>query len=277
MYTESTPKPSTIRPMIAVVILNLALLVVVGYSFHDRDQANAQAKRLASQNDHALTALAQTRGQVDNLNAKISELEAAEQALQAAAAAAAAQKPQETKAAESKPTAARLRRDDPRWKEVQAALQDQGLAIDMTRQDLDAARVEFGDSIARTHSELVALEKQGERNFYEFDIVQGKKFERQGPISVRLKKASMKHSFADLELMVDDNKLTQKHVNLNQPVLFYVNGSDQPVEVVLNDVKFNSVHGYVSEPKYKATELTTDAPVEDGSSARQQLQIRTQE
>jgi hypothetical protein len=277
MQNESsmTPKPSTLRPMMAVVILNLALLVVVGYSFHDRGQASAQAKRLSSQNDHAMAALSQTRGQVETLNAKISELEAAEQARQSAAVVAAvataAPKPPE-----SKPTV-RVRRDDPRWKEVQSALDEHGQAIDSTRQELDAARVELGDSIARTHSELVALEKQGERNFYEFDIVQGKKFQRHGPLSVRLKKTSMKHSFADLELMVDDNKLTQKHVNLNQPVLFYVNGSDQPVEVVINDVKFNSVHGYVSESKYKPSELGTDAPIEDGSAARQQLQVRTQQ
>src|SRR5437870_541590 len=56
-------------------------------------------------------------------------------------------------------------------------------------------------------------------------------------------------------MMVDDFKVSRKHVNVFEPVIFYAAGNGQPVELVINKIDKNHVHGYVSEPKYKSSEL----------------------
>ena len=52
-----------------------------------------------------------------------------------------------------------------------------------------------------------------------------------------------------IELMVDDAKLSQKHVNLLQPVVFYAAEGGRPVELVINKVTKDHVHGYVKRSR----------------------------
>jgi hypothetical protein len=70
-----------------------------------------------------------------------------------------------------------------------------------------------------------------------------------------LRKANTKHEYADLEMMVDDFKVSKKHVNIYEPVVFYSGDRKVPVELVINSIGKNHIHGYVSEPKYKGAEL----------------------
>ena len=78
-------------------------------------------------------------------------------------------------------------------------------------------------------------------------------------MSLSLRKANEKHQYADMQLMVDDRNLTQKHVNLYQPVMFYQPDNGLPVEIVINEISKDHIHGYVSAPKYKQSELTAAA------------------
>ncbi len=149
----------------------------------------------------------------------------------------------------------RQRIDDPRWKKVQGQLDEQGKQIDSTRQDLANARTELQGSIATTHDQLVMLEKKGERSYYEFDLDKAGQMQREGPVAVRLRKANTKHEYADLEMMVDDFKVSKKHVNIYEPVVFYSGDRKVPVELVINGISKNHIHGYVSEPKYEGVEL----------------------
>jgi len=91
----------------------------------------------------------------------------------------------------------------------------------------------------------------GERSYYEFDVDKSGQFQREGPVGVRLRKANTKHEYADLEMMVDDFKVSKKHVNIYEPVVFYSGDRKTPVELVINSIGKNHIHGYVSEPKYK--------------------------
>ena len=154
-------------------------------------------------------------------------------------------------------TAASMRHriDDPRWKKVQGQLDEQGKQIDSTRQDLANTRTELQGSIATTHDQLVMLEKKGKRSYYEFDLNKSGQMQREGPVGVRLRKANTKHEYADLEMMVDDFKVSKKHVNIYEPVVFYSADRKVPVELVINSIGKNHIHGYVSEPKYKGAEL----------------------
>jgi transcriptional regulator with PAS, ATPase and Fis domain len=140
---------------------------------------------------------------------------------------------------------------------MQAQLDAQGKAIEATQGNLASAKTELTGSIAKTHDELVVLEKRGERSYFEFDLDKTKQFAHEGPMGVSLRKANVKHQYADLELMVEDRDLSQKHVNLNQPVMFYQSDTEQPLQVVVNSITKDHIHGYVSAPKYRKSELAS--------------------
>jgi len=61
-------------------------------------------------------------------------------------------------------------------------LDAQGQALDATKQDLVSTRTELQGSIAKTHDEIVVLQRKGERNYYEFDIDKSKQFSHTGPV-----------------------------------------------------------------------------------------------
>ncbi len=236
---------SAAGPRFGTVTLLLLLLVALGYSWHER----SVAKDLAANNSAMTATLNATRDQLNTLVAKVNALEA---------------KPSpeaETKPAPHiyrkplTPAVARHRIDDPRWNRMQGQLDEQGRQIASTREDLASTRTELTGSIAKTHDELVLLEKKGERNYFEFDVDKTGQFERQGPISIRLKKANTKHNYADLELLVDDSKLSKKHVNVYEPAVFYPGNEKLPVELVINSVTKDHIHGYISEPKYRSADL----------------------
>ena len=249
---------------LAMIMFVLLAIVSVGYAWHERSVASD----LGSQNAQIAAALKQTQAQMDSLAAKINAL--AEAQAQPAAAARPSATPATKRAA-----AHHMRKDDPRWKKVQAQLDDQNKAIEAPRQDLAGTRTELSGSIARTHGELVVLQRKGERTYYEFDINKSKDYWHKGPIAVRLKKANTKHQYADVELIVDDANLQQKHVNLYQPVIFYAGDGQRPVELVINKVDKNHVHGYVSEPKYKQAELTAMSAGSDSSNTNTQAVDQT--
>ncbi len=213
------------KPVVAsLIIVWIAVGALGGYAIHEHTVAQA----LKVQSQQTDTTLAATRSQVDDLTTKVNALAAQVQT-------------QSQPAPAPNPPVRRLasshRSEPSRWKKMQSQLDAQNKAIEDTRSqlastqgDLSNTRTELTGSIARTHDELVLLEKKGERNYYEFDISKSKQFQHDGPVGVRLKKANDKHQYADLELIVDDRRLSQKHVNLFQPVMFYTPDSPQPNE-----------------------------------------------
>jgi hypothetical protein len=220
-----------------------------GYAYHE----HRVAEDLAQQNQQNSAALATTRTQVDDLNAKVNAL-----AAQTAKPAPAPNPPMRKLATSHHPA------QPSRWQKMQAQLDAQNKQIEDTRTqiastqtDLSNTRTELTGSIAHTHDELVLLEKKGERSYYEFDLTKAKTYQREGPFGVRLRKANNKHQYADLELLVDDRSLSQKHVNLYQPVMFSTPDSPQPVELVINSITKDHIHGYVSAPKYRQSELAS--------------------
>lgn len=224
-----------------------------GYAFHE----HRVAQNLVAENQQTGAQLATTRSQVDDLTAKVNALAA--QAAQAQAQAAPVPHPavRHMTAAHHSSQPSRLQKMQAQIDAQNKAIQDTQSQIASTQGDLNNTRTELTGSIARTHDELVLLEKKGERNYYEFDISKSKQYANTGPFGVRLRKANIKHQYADLELMVDDRSLSQKHVNLYQPVMFYMPDSGQPVELVINSVTKDHIHGYVSAPRYRQSELAS--------------------
>ncbi|HEY2857067.1 MAG TPA: hypothetical protein VGJ21_01460, partial [Terracidiphilus sp.] len=259
MFEFSSPAGSLpvkhIAGYAALVILGGSL---GGYAIHEHRSAQTVAAH-----DQATTAqLNDTRHELSDLTSKVNVLVARSETQPAPAPPAT---PSSQRATASRPAAGRpVRREDPRYKKLQSQLDAQNKAIEETRNaltgtqgDLVNTRTELTGSIAHTHDELVVLERRGERNYVEFDLSKSKQYEHKGPFGVRLRKANVKHQYADLELIVDDRNLSQKHVNLYQPVMFYTPDSPQPVEVVINDISKDHIRGYISAPKYRQSELAS--------------------
>ena len=238
-----------------VVVVVLACLAIGSIAFVVHERGAVQ--QMSAQNAAMTAALDQTRSQLQEVTSKLNQLSQAQQAAEAARAS--------KTAPAHRATARVVRRDDPRWKQMQDELAAHQRAIDSTQADLYSAKTELSGSIARTHEQLVALARKGERNYYEFDLNKSKQFSREGPISISLRKANTKHDYADLELVVDDAQLTKKHVNMFEPVMLYTAESRQPVELVINQVGKDHIHGYVSTAKYKPGDLPALSGLTDNS------------
>lgn len=269
---ESASLPQGVAPKHIALIAAIVVAggAVGGYAIHEHHAA----QNLVAENAQASAALTTTRQQLSDLAAKVNALAARSEAQPAPSAPATQAAPTGHAASAHRPLA--VHREDPRYKKLQSQLDAQGKAIEDTRTqlastqgDLVSTKTELSGSIAHTHDELVLLQKKGERNFAEFDISKSKEFRREGPVSLRLKKANDKHQFADLELMVDDRNLSQKHVNLYQPLMFYTPDSPQAVEIVINNISKDHIHGYVSAPKYRQSELASMASSADGAAQGQ--------
>lgn len=158
------------------------------------------------------------------------------------------------------------RANDPRWGQMDAKLADQQKQIEGTKSDitktredlegrLGSTRDELNGAIAKTHDEVAELRKRGERNYYEFDLNKSSAFARTGPVSLSLRKANVKRKYYDIALIVDDQRIEKKHVNLFEPLWISVPNHPEPVQVVVNSITKDNVKGYLSESRYKKSEL----------------------
>jgi hypothetical protein len=256
---------------VLIVILAAATVVTAGYLYHEKQQN----QELAVTNQTMGASLIQLRNELqavrDQLNtppppppARVSVVE-----------------PKQAKATKARPAKSvrstpRPTKDVPSFKQIQGQLSDQQKALASAREDLDKTREDLGrtrddlqgnidstrgelsGSIARTHDEVVALQKRGERNYYEFQLTKSKQFERVGPLRLSLRKADTKHKRFDVTMMVDDNELQKKNISLFETVSLSLADRPQPLEVVVNQITKDHIRGYISEPKYKKSELAAD-------------------
>lgn len=267
----------------------IALLAIAGislaYGMHQRSLVNQLETQASSTN----ASMAQLQSQVATLTAKLNDLNAPQHNPTAAPLAAALGSDEAADASapamntspaapaplasSSRPTAPAKRAStkrhgttDKRYAQLKAQLDDQQKQLKETqdqvaknRADLEGSigstRDELNGSIAKTHDELVALERRGERSYFEFDLSKSKQYQRVGPLTLSLRKSDTKHKSYDLAMIVDDNELNKKKVNLYEPIWIHTENGGQPLQVVVNRIEKNLVHGYVSAPKYKASEL----------------------
>jgi hypothetical protein len=264
----STPSGGKSRWLAAAAIVFFIISAACGFYIVEQRREAAQ---LTAGYDQMSAALSQTRSQLDTVTARLDSLTASPLPEPAPSVARSeVPKAGHTAAKRKSKSAKRPPADDPRWKQVQAELEEHQKQLEATRQDVEKARSdlegklgstrdELNGSIARTHEELVALQKRGLRNYVEFDLAKSKQFNRAGPISVSLRKANTKRQYCDLKMIVDDFEVEKKHVNLYEPVLFYPADYAQPVELVISQIEKNQARGYVSVPKFRQSELAVSA------------------
>jgi len=123
--------------------------------------------------------------------------------------------------------------------------------LDQTLADLKSVRGDMGVQsglIATNSRELNALRELGERNYFEF-TVNKKAPVRVANMTLELKKADTKRNKYNLNVVADDKRVEKKDKTINEPVQLYVGGARQPYEIVVNEVKKDTITGYVAVPK----------------------------
>lgn len=270
-HAEAAPKSTVFHaarwPAIVAILVLGAAAAAFSYVHEERlamNQLSSHDQELAAQNQQLNATLAQVRGQMDTLTSKLEQMSTP--AHGAASASASPARPAHTAARRSpvrRPSA-----DEQRIAKLQAEVDAQGKQLEETqaavagnRTDIEgklgSTRDELNGSIAKNHDELVALEKRGERLYFEFDLNKSKQFQKAGPLDLSLRKADTKHQTYDLTMLVDDHQLPKKKVVLYEPIWLHEGDDPQPVQIVVNKIGKNYVHGYVSAPKYRASELAT--------------------
>jgi len=280
MDTENGSSRSGSRPAswgLPVLVVILGALATASLIYTVRE--HRQNRELAASNQVLSATLGQMQSQLQTLSEKLNTLAVAPPAATPAGPASVA-RPRasvgtQRKAASHRVAARRRPVDDPRWNQIRSQLTDQQKELANTREQVEKTRSdlegrlsstkdELNGSIARTHEELVALEKRGQRNYYEFSLDKTKRFQRVGPVSLSLRKVNFKRKSYNLALMGDDLELNKKSVNLYEPVWITLTDRPQPVELVVNRIDKDHIKGYLSEPKFKKSELaaTTKAAPE---------------
>jgi len=131
--------------------------------------------------------------------------------------------------------------------------------LDKTISDLNMARSELGTLIARNHDEIDLLRRQGERDYTEFTITGKNQPQKVGNVTVVLKGVNEKRNRSNIVYTVEDKSYEAKNTNVNTPLFFYVGGTRQPEEIVINKVGKNTISGYLSVPKAIAQPATAAA------------------
>ena len=276
--------------VVALVALFAVSVITFAYGYHQQ----SLVRQMTAQSATASASMNQLQSQVNALTAKLNEMTTAQAASHSSTSATSSSTDQDIEvsgpapdstpkpAASPKPKSAPAKHAvkrhapvDTKYAQLQAQLADQEKqlkatqdevaknradlegSINSTRDDLNSTRDNLNGTIAKNHEELVILEKRGERSYFEFDLTRSKQFQRIGPLTLSLRKADTKHKSYDLVMVVDDNELNKKKVNLYEPIWIHAEADSQPVQIIVNKIDKDAVHGYISAPKYKPSELAS--------------------
>ena len=121
--------------------------------------------------------------------------------------------------------------------------------LEATKNALTGAKGELSGAIARTHDELVALAHKTDRDYFEFNLAKKKSQQKLGTVTVALLKTDPKKNTFTVNLNFDDKWTQRKDKAMNEPVYFFVQGAQNPLELVVNKLGKDSISGYLSTPK----------------------------
>ncbi len=144
--------------------------------------------------------------------------------------------------------------------EVKTEVGEVKLQAASTRSELDKTIAEMhrvnGDMgvmsglVATNSKEIAALRALGERDYYEFSLSKTQARRVLAGVNLVYKKADPKRNRYTLEVVADDKRVEKKDRTINEPVQFYVSSkARQPYELVINEVKKDTIVGYLSAPK----------------------------
>ncbi|HKF53250.1 MAG TPA: hypothetical protein VKB26_13125 [Candidatus Acidoferrales bacterium] len=139
--------------------------------------------------------------------------------------------------------------------------------LDSTKQNLQMARDQFGNLIARNHDEIETLRRMGERNIFEFSVDKKNEKKRVGDLTVELRGTNTKKQLFTMYLFVDDKRFEKNNRSVDEPIYFYTHEYQVPLEMVVNQVGKNKITGYLSVPKSAAPEPAASGSTGTGTGS----------
>lgn len=122
-----------------------------------------------------------------------------------------------------------------------------------TQQELQSVKGDLGVQsglVATNAKELTLLRRLGERDYYEFQLPKdGKVHKVSRDVVLKLRKTKPKRGKYTVDVIADDRRVEKQDRTINEPVQFYVSGSRQPYELVVNRIENGKVAGYLATPK----------------------------
>jgi hypothetical protein len=110
--------------------------------------------------------------------------------------------------------------------------------------------------IANTRSDLEALKHKGDRQYYEFTLLQGAKPQAFSTVALQLKKTDPKRGKYTIGVTADDKTIEKKDKNQSEPVQFYTGRDHMLYELVVWTVDKKKITGYLSTPKNAPIPIT---------------------
>lgn len=118
--------------------------------------------------------------------------------------------------------------------------------------ELDTQRNE----LKKNQSNVNYLMTLAHRTHIPFTLTKGRRFQRIGPVSMRLTDTSVKGQHYDIRLIVDDKSVELKDRALNEVVQFYTSQSQYPLELIVSQINKGEVSGTLAVPHDLGQELS---------------------
>lgn len=119
--------------------------------------------------------------------------------------------------------------------------------------DLGMARSQLGTLIATNHQDILALQKLGQRDYYEFELTKNQKKVVAG-VTLILKKANTKHNNFNVDMVYNDMTVSRKNLAVDSPVFFVTRLAHEFDELVVYQLGRDRIKGYISTPHGALTE-----------------------
>lgn len=274
VYVQGPPPAQTvgasggklIPALIALLLLLAGINLYLGISAHHQftdiqskqeDQLNLMTRRLDSSDER----YAQLKGQFQVTTERLG-LTRAELGRARTLAANIGQRQQEAVQQLNRAISQKASADEVNKLQSDANSKFAGMSGDLagTKKDLEDTKASFNSAlsgtkgeltgaIARTHDELVELAHRSDRDFFEFNVRGKKSLQKVGPVTIQLTKTDVKKNLYAVNLLFDDKAHPHKDRTTNEPLIFYVQGAANSLELVVNKVSKDSISGYLSAPK----------------------------
>lgn len=118
-----------------------------------------------------------------------------------------------------------------------AGLADSKRRLDRLDRDLDT-----------TSDRLARLSRSLERERFDFELQEKGGFIKVLDVHLNLRDANAKKQRYDLDIYVGRKRIRKQHQYANEPVYFFVEGTEKPYEVVITRIVRNQVAGYLTVP-----------------------------
>ena len=127
--------------------------------------------------------------------------------------------------------------------------------LEGTKNDLKMARSELGTLIARNHDEIDRCAGWASAITSSSPFRAATSHRRSATSRVELRSVNTKKNQFSVAVVLDDVRTEKKDRTVNEPIVFYPNGSHQADELVVNQVGKDKISGYISTPKNPGTPL----------------------